>query len=420
MLDSVRIQRRQSEIRQSLAELAGKENPSEDEIRQMTELDREYQTGEVRYRAALVAEDTERREAGADLETREGSEWAEMVAGFELRQVALNLDTGRALEGVTAEVVAELRNSGGYRGTPVPFAALEVRVGETIASGTPDPMQTRPIVDRLFPGSVAAAMGGQMIHIDHGSTEWPVTTGGATVGWQATELGNVGGPSVFATTEKSLSPKQTLGVQMRISRKAMMQSGTGLEAAIRRDMHNAMQTELDRAIFDGAGTSGEPHGIIAKGNATYGITGTAVNAAPTWGAIRAAVIDFMAANAASGPGSVSLLIRPEIWGALDDAEAFNNTGITEWARLTGQIGKVVQTTNAIADPGTSTDHEALLTTSAGGLAPFFVGLWGAIDLIRDPFTDAQSGGLRLTALATMDIAVARPSQLRVLTGLDAS
>ena len=36
MLDSVKIQRRQSEIRQSLAELAGKDTPSEDETRRWT------------------------------------------------------------------------------------------------------------------------------------------------------------------------------------------------------------------------------------------------------------------------------------------------------------------------------------------------------------------------------------------------
>ena len=70
MLESVKIQRRQSEIRQSLSELVGKADPSEDETRNMDALDKEYRANETRYRAALVAEDEERREAGADLETR--------------------------------------------------------------------------------------------------------------------------------------------------------------------------------------------------------------------------------------------------------------------------------------------------------------------------------------------------------------
>ena len=176
MLDSMKISRRQSKIRQALAGLVGNERPTEDETRTLSEMDGEYRVNETRYRAALIAEDTERREAGAELEIRSEKEWSDMMAGFELRQVALALDEGRKLDGKTAETVTELRSAGGFRGIPVPWQALEQRAGETITSGTPDPISTRPIIDRLFPDSVASRMGAQMITIDSGATEWPVTT----------------------------------------------------------------------------------------------------------------------------------------------------------------------------------------------------------------------------------------------------
>ena len=51
MLESVKISRRQSEIRQALAELVGKEKPTEDETRSMTDFDAEYRSNETRYRA---------------------------------------------------------------------------------------------------------------------------------------------------------------------------------------------------------------------------------------------------------------------------------------------------------------------------------------------------------------------------------
>ena len=121
MLESVKITRRQSEIRQSLAELAAKPEPTDDETRSMDEMDREYRTNETRYRAALIAEDEERKEAGAELETRSADEWAELIGGFEMRQVALALDEGRQLDGQTAEIVTELRSAGGFRGIPVPW-----------------------------------------------------------------------------------------------------------------------------------------------------------------------------------------------------------------------------------------------------------------------------------------------------------
>ena len=126
MLTSKKLELRRSEIRQSLAELANIETPSEDETRKMTELDAEYRAKEAQYRAAIIAEDEERREAGAELETRSDKEWAEMAGRFEVRQVALALDEGRKLDGATAEMVEELRSAGGFQGIPVPLEALAV------------------------------------------------------------------------------------------------------------------------------------------------------------------------------------------------------------------------------------------------------------------------------------------------------
>lgn len=417
MLESLKISRRQSEIRQKLASLAGKATPSEDEVREMDGLDKEYQSNEIRYRAALTSESTERRAAGAELETRSERQFSDLIAGFEMRQVALHLDEGRALTGQTAEVVQELRNRGGYRGTPIPLMALEQRAGETLASGTPDPMQTRPIIDRLFPASVAAQMGAQMIQIGSGAMEWPVTTSAVSAGWADGETANVAGPTAYATTDKALKPEHNLGIHMRITRKTLLQSGEALEAAIRRDMSGTMAAELDKAIFLGTGANGQPLGVI-PGAATYGIASTAVDAAASWPAIRAAVVRFMTANAATGPSDIKALIRPELWSFLDDKEAFSGSGITDWDRLLKNISAPVQTSTALAAPsGTPAATQALLTTSAGGVAPIFVGIWGAVDLIRDPYSDAQSGGLRLTALTTADVTVARGSQLQLLTGL---
>ena len=419
MLQSAEIQRRQSEIRQALAELAGKETPSEAETRSMTDLDREYRTNETRFRAALIAEDTERRDAGKDLESRADTKWNELVGKFELRQVALALDEGRALDGATAEIVQEMRSRGGYRGIPVPWAALELRAGETVASGTPDPIQTRPIIDRLFPDSVAARMGAQMITIDSGAVEWPVVTSSVSAGWADGETANVAGPTVFATTDRALKPEQNLGVQMKITRKALKQSGDALEQAVRRDMNGAIGVALDKAVFLGTGANGQPLGVIT-GAATYGITSTDAAALASWAAFRAAVVRFMTGNAAGSPDAVRALIRPETWALLDET-LITGTAVSEWDRLLKNIpaGNIAMSANALAAPsGDPLETQTLLTTNAGGVAPIFVGVWGGVDLIRDPYSDAQSGGLRITALTTADVAVARPAQLELITGLE--
>ena len=114
------------------------------------------------------------------------------------------------------------------------------------------------------------------------------------------------------------------------------------------------------------------------------------------------------------------MIRPEAWSYLDGL-LISGTAVSEWDRLMANIpaGNIAMSTNGLAAPtGSPSACSALLTTAAGGVAPIFVGTWGAVDLIRDPFSDAQSGGHRITALATVDVTVARPAQLEVLTGLE--
>lgn len=416
MLESIKITRRQSEIRQSLAGLIGKEKPTEDETRSMGELDAEYRTNETRYRAALVAEDTERRDAKDELETRSDKEWSEIMGGFEMRQVALALDENASLTGATAEIVSELRSKGGYRGVPVPWEALEKRAGETIASGTPNPMRTAPIIDRLFADSVAARMGGAMINVGTGDLEYPVTTSNVSAGWASSETGDVPGPSAYTTLDRPLKPDHNLGVQMRITRKTLKQSGDGLEQAVRRDMNGALSEAIDRAVFQGTGSSGEPTGLLA-GAAGWGITSTAIDAAASYAAFRSAIVRFMTANAANSPGSVNLLLRPEVFDAMDD-DLITGTAVSEWDRLSAKVKNTILSPNALAAPtGDPLATTAILTSNVGGVAPFFVGTWGAIDLIRDVYSDAKSGALRLTALTTMDITVSRSVQTEILTGI---
>ena len=206
MLESKKIELRRSEVRQQLASLAAKTEPTADELRSMETLSTEYNTLETRYRASLLAEDTERREAGKDLETRGDKQWSDLIRRFELRQVANFLDTGDKIDGATAEVVTEMRARGAYQGVPVPLMALERRAGETIASGVPDPMRTMPIIDRLFPQSVASRLGASLINIDSGAQEWPVVTSAVTAGWADGELADVAAPAAFATTDRPLKP----------------------------------------------------------------------------------------------------------------------------------------------------------------------------------------------------------------------
>lgn len=422
MLESVKISRRQSEIRQQLATLAAKEKPTDDEVRTLETLDKEYRTNETRFRAALVGEDAERKEEGAKLETREGKEWSGMISKYEVRQIANFLDEGRELDGATKEVVAELRSKGGYRGIPLPLEALETRAGETVASGTPDPKVTMPIIDRIFAKSVSARMGAQIVNIGSGLVEYPVTTSAVAAGWAASETGAVAGPTVYATTDRPLAPNSTLGITMKLTRKSLKQSGDALEQAVRRDMLGCIQTEVDKAVFTGSGASGQPSGVITLG-AGIGITVTDVSAIASYSVFKAAARRMMDASAVAGPRDLRWLIRPLTFSILDGT-VLTGTSDAEWDRLVKRFGEEAFTINPNALPASlpedGTDkgkHTILATALTGGVAPIFVGLWGAVDVIRDPYSDAASGGLRLTGLLTADVTISRAAQIQILTNI---
>ncbi|WP_370576483.1 MULTISPECIES: hypothetical protein [unclassified Paracoccus (in: a-proteobacteria)] len=119
----------------------------------------------------------------------------------------------------------------------------------------------------------------------------------------------------------------------------------------------------------------------------------------------------MDGNFVKSPGDIRMGFNPEIWAELNDA-LIAGTAVSQWDRLVKHIPA-----SQIALAPTLPEGAAVLTTNTGGIAPFYVGIWGGMDLISDPYSDAQSGTLRLTALLTADVTVARGSQLAILTGL---
>jgi hypothetical protein len=126
----------------------------------------------------------------------------------------------------------------------------------------------------------------------------------------------------------------------------------------------------------------------------------------------------MVANAIASPAAVRVAINPSTWDTLDGAIFDSGRGLTELDKMLAAIGAGnLVISNQMPAEGSPETYSALLTTAAGGVAPIFVGAWGGVDLIRDPYSDAASGGLRLTALATLDVTVARPAQLQIVTGL---
>src|SRR5699024_8617140 len=88
------------------------------------------------------------------------------------------------------------------------------------------------------------------------------------------------------------------------------------------------------------------------------------------------------------------------------------SGITMFDKVNAKLGTIATSHNALAAP--ATDQSKVLLTTSAGIDPIYVGQWGGLDLIRDPYSKAGSGQLLITALMTTDVTVSRAEQLRVL------
>ena len=174
-------------------------------------------------------------------------------------------------------------------------------------------------------------------------------------------------------------------------------------------MNGAMAEAMDSAVFQGSGAGGQPTGVINLA-VTPAINTTSVADLNSYGVYRDAVRRLMDNNAAMGTESARVLIKPATWSALDGDTLITGTSDSQWDRLLKRFNRknVHISSNALPD-----DY-AILTAVTGGVPPIFCATWGAIDLIRDPYSDAASGGLRLTALATMDVTISRSQQIEIL------
>src|SRR3546814_11211704 len=113
----------------------------------------------------------------------------------------------------------------------------------------------------------------------------------------------------------------------------------------------------------------------------------------------------MSANAVGSPSMVKVAIAPATWDTLDGALFDEGSGITELDKMLKHIGEGNLTISThMTDESESPDApSALLTVTKNGVEPFVVGIWGGVDVIRGPYSDAASGGLRLTGLITAEV-----------------
>ena len=130
----------------------------------------------------------------------------------------------------------------------MPWEVLEVRAFTTTANNDGSEMQ-RPILQRLFGPGIMDALGVRMDTVPVGRAEWPLISGG--VAPAQAEEGTAAAAAAEATfAYANLKPKRLTGVYEYTHE--MDASVADLEQALRRDLADAVRSEMSDLIINGA------------------------------------------------------------------------------------------------------------------------------------------------------------------------
>ena len=416
MLESQKLTLRASEIRQRLNEIAGlADDAVTPEIRgECDKLTEEYGTVETRTRAAIIAEDGERKAA----ETRGGAEDADAETRA-LRDLQGRASFGRFLrhfadgERLTGPE-KELAEHRGLDDSPnrVPFDALlppagagraELRADAvTPAPATGNPTNQAEILQRVFARSATAALGVYMPSVGVGQASYPVINTGQSAAF-------VDADGVKEAAEGAIGPNVLLPrrLQARVQYRIEDEMTTaGLDSALTEDLRLSINDQLDKQL-------------IGEGDAQVrGFLATAANGGLVAYADPTASVDFAAAAGQAARGVDGVFAGSEgecamVIGTATYAKLASLIQDNDSTSATERLRRLLRTFMASANiPAAASNIQQGILAKLGGEGAGMSAvcpIWEGLKLIRDEVTNAAKGQIQITAVALHNFAIPRPS-----------
>lgn len=257
------------------------------------------------------------------------------------------------------------------------------------------------LIDLLRNRMVLRAAGARTLTGLFGSTfSLPKLTAASTGYWVAESTAPT---ASNATLGQVTWTPRTLGCYSDISRKLVLQSSLDVEEIVRDDLAKVMAIEMDRAGLFGSGSGQVPQGI--SGYSGVPVTALGTNGGePTWALLVGLETAVATANAdmdrlayitsPAGRGNLKQTLKvgttfpSYLWNADDPDYPLN--------------GYPAFTTNQV--PANLVKGSASTCTGLiyGDFDSAVYGLWGPMELVVDPFTLSNQGGLRLVMLQDLD------------------
>ncbi len=235
-------------------------------------------------------------------------------------------------------------------------------------------------------------LGVQVLPGLRGNVSIPKQTGSATVAW-VTE-GSAPAASNPSIGNVTLSPHD-LACYVPITRSALMQSLPVADAIVQADMIAGMRHGLQTAFFHGTGSSGQPTGLASILTTASREFDVATPGSETY----AELIGAEGMVIGKGLGGIKWAVSSRALTALRGLLR-STYGDQYLASLrSDDEGEIIGRTALFTDD---------ITAAYGFIGDFsqaFFGMWGGLDLLVDPYTEAPSGTIRVVTHQDADFAV---------------
>ena len=317
------------------------------------------------------------------------------------------------LDGVEKEVqeqaVSEARANGrSIQGAGIPASMFEKRADLT--SNIPG-LSVEAFVDAIREEAVYSRLGADFYNLTS-DARIPII-GKQSVAW-ATENGTAAdGGAAF--TSVTLSPKRIAGF-VNLSRELLQQNGQGVETAIMGDLGRAVGDAICDAMFSAANVTNAPDAISTNASINT-FTETAAFASGVSMFADLTLAEQAQAEAEALNGNLAYVLHPTFLSQLKTAAQVSGVN-------PGMVGMNYNQQMVNGYPVYYSSHcGANAGVSADGIFADWsnvkVGMFGGVDIIVDPYTNAADNQVRLVCNTMIDLKIAQGARATKFTSLTA-
>jgi HK97 family phage major capsid protein len=202
-----------------------------------------------------------------------------------------------------------------------------------------------------------------------------------------------------------LSPRR-LPAFVDLSKMLLRQTTMSVETWTRNYLAAQMASEMENVGIEGGGSE-EPTGILGTVGIGAVVAGDPDGAAPTWADVINLKREVAKDNALMG--RLGYLGNPDVTAKLQTTDRTSSTSIFIMGEDPGRLaGYPYADTTNVPNDLTKGNGTALSALIFGNWADLYVGQWGGLDILVNPYTKAKEGLVEIVAEMYYDLEVARP------------